>query len=130
MESNRKKILTSPVTAIVARDLSFPDKFPKLFTPPAPNPEPFYRENPDVIRPTAQRNTTLQGAYMIMAIRALGLDAAPMSGFDNAAVDKEFFQPLGLNYESDFICAFGYGEVSTLYKRNPRLDFDDACKIL
>ncbi|MET3664159.1 malonic semialdehyde reductase [Caulobacter sp. 1776] len=124
--SNGVKIRQSPCTVIVGYDLDFPQTLPKLF-PHAPGAKDWF---PDPVAKEwgALRNSSLQGGYFIMAARALGLDAGPMSGFDNAAVDAEFFA--GTNIKSNFIVSIGYGTEENLFPRNPRLDFDEAAKIL
>ncbi len=125
-ETNRAKTMAAPVTAIIGHDLDFADKIPALF-PHRPEAKDWFK-NPDFAATTAFRNGTLQGAYLIVAARALGLDCGPMSGFDNAKVDEEFFS--GTRIKSNFLCNLGYGDASQLMPRNPRLRFDDACKIL
>jgi 3-hydroxypropanoate dehydrogenase len=123
MKVNSPKILAAPLTVIVGNDLDFPEMMPKLF----PNRGEMYREvfrQPGLNEITAARNGTLQGAYLIVAARALGLDCGPMSGFDNAAVDKAFFA--GTRIQSNFICCLGYGKPNTPFPRNPRLTFEEA----
>jgi nitroreductase len=107
--------------------LDFPETLPKLF-PNAPSMKDNFAGKPEMTKTSAFRNSTLQGAYFIIAARALGLDCGPMSGFDNDAVDQEFFA--GTNIKSNFICSIGYGDPSGVFPRNPRLAFDEACKIL
>ena len=124
--NNRVKTMKAPVTAIIGYDQDFHEKLPKLF-PNAPGAKDWF-PTPESRQETAFRNGTLQGAYLIIAARALGLDAGPMSGFDNAGVDKEFFA--GTTVKSNFIVALGYGTDENLYPRNPRLDFDEANTIL
>ncbi len=124
--SNVEKVMTAPATAIIGYDLDFPQLLPKLF-PHNPGAKDWFND-PDVRQTTAFRNATLQGAYLIIAARALGLDCGPMSGFDNAGVDKEFFA--GTNIKSNFLCAVGHGDPAGLFERSPRLSFDEACKIL
>lgn len=122
---NRAKTMQAPVVAIVGYDLDFPETLPRVFhNPDARNwfSDPVHRET------TAFRNGTLQGAYLIIAARALGLDCGPMSGFDNAGVDREFFA--GTNIKSNFIMAIGHGTDENLYPRNPRHAFEDANTIL
>jgi 3-hydroxypropanoate dehydrogenase len=123
MEANRAKILSAPVTVIVGYDLDFPEHMPKLF-PARGEAMKAYFKDPQVTEPTAFRNSSLQGGYLIMAARALGLDCGPMSGFDNHAVDREFFAATRI--KSNFICALGYGSDTNLFPRNPRLGFDEA----
>ena len=125
-EGNVEKTKTAPVTAIIAHDMEFYENLPKLF-PHAPARSWFAGHQP-LIESTAFRNGTLQGAYFMIAARSLGLDCGPMSGFDNAKVDAGFFQ--GTSWKSNFICNLGYGDSSKLYPRSPRLDFNEACKIL
>ena len=123
---NVKKTMTAPVTAIIAGDLKFYTHLDKLF--PIANVKAWYEGKPDFIQETMIRNTVLQGAYLIMAARALGLDCGPMSGFDNKMVDEAFFK--GTPYKSDFLCNFGYGDRSKMYPRLPRFSFDEACRII
>jgi nitroreductase len=123
---NLDKTKAAPVTAIIAQDLEFYEKLPKLF--PFADARSWFAGNKQLIESTAFRNSTLQGAYFIIAARSLGLDCGPMSGFDNAKVDEAFFQ--GTTWKSNFICNLGYGDSSKLYPRAPRLDFAEACKIL
>jgi 3-hydroxypropanoate dehydrogenase len=123
MDANRAKILAAPVTVIVGYDLAFAETMPKLFPDRGEMLREFYRE-PTAAADTAQRNSSLQGAYLIIAARALGLDCGPMSGFDNAGVDAEFFADTHI--QSNFICSLGYGKPGTPYPRNPRLSFDEA----
>ena len=124
--SNAAKIRQAPCTVIIGYDLDFPETLPKLF-PHAPGAKDWF---PDPVAKEwgALRNSSLQGGYFILAVRALGLDAGPMSGFDNAAVDAEFFA--GTNIKSNFIVSIGHGTDENLFPRNPRLDFDEAAKIL
>jgi 3-hydroxypropanoate dehydrogenase len=124
--NNRDKTMKAPVTAIIGYDLDFADKLPKLF-PHAPNAKDWFA-TPEAKEGTGFRNGTLQGAYLIIAARALGLDAGPMSGFDNAGVDAEFFA--GTNIKSNFLVALGYGTEENLFPRSPRLDFEEANTIL
>ncbi len=125
-EGNRAKTMSAPVTAIIGHDLDFARHVPKLF-PHAPGAKDWFAD-PALAETVAFRNGTLQGAYFMVAARALGLDCGPMSGFNNAAVDQEFFT--GTNVKSNFICAIGYGDPSGVMARSPRLSFDEACKIL
>jgi 3-hydroxypropanoate dehydrogenase len=124
--SNAPKILQAPVTVIVGYDLDFPETLPKLF-PHAPGAKDWFNDL-QAREWGALRNSSLQGGYFILAVRALGLDAGPMSGFDNAGVDAEFFA--GTNIKSNFIVSIGHGTDEGLFPRNPRLDFDEAAKIL
>jgi 3-hydroxypropanoate dehydrogenase len=123
---NREKTLTAPVTVIVAADFEFYEKLPYLF--PHADARSWFAGNAEKIASTANRNTVLQGAYFIMAARALGLDCGPMSGFDNAAVDAAFFA--GTAVKSDFLINLGYGDAEKLFPRSPRLPFNEACQIL
>jgi 3-hydroxypropanoate dehydrogenase len=127
MQANVDKTLAAPVTAIVAYDTKFYERLPQLF-PHYPGAREIFANNPDLAQITAMRNGTLQGGYFIVAARALGLDCGPMSGFDNAKVDAEFFA--GEPVKSNFLCNMGYGDASKLFPRNPRLEFEEACRIL
>jgi len=122
-ELNRAKILAAPVTVIVGYDLAFADALPKLNPTRAEMIQKMLQQ-PGVTEVTAMRNGTLQGAYLIIAARALGLDCGPMSGFDNAGVDAAFFA--NTKIKSNFICSLGYGKAGTPYPRNPRLTFEEA----
>ena len=124
---NLAKTLAAPVTAIVATDFAFYEKLGKLF-PHEPGARGWFAGKPDVIQSGGFRNGTLQGAYLLIAARALGLDCGPMSGFNNAAVDAEFFA--GTEVRSNFLVNLGYGDASVLFPRSPRLDFDEACQLL
>ena len=125
--TNVDKTMQAPVTAIIAHDLKFYENLPRLF-PNNPAAREWFSGNPQLAEVTAFRNGTLQGGYFILAARSLGLDCGPMSGFDNAKVDAEFFA--GTSVKSNFLCNVGYGDASKLFPRNPRLDFDEACKLL
>lgn len=122
---NMDKTLSAPVTVIVAHDLDFAQKLPVLF-PHAPGAKDWFAA-PDVEQATAFRNGTLQGAYLILAARALGLDAGPMSGFDNAKVDEAFFA--GTRIKSNFLVNLGHGDPAGLFERSPRLAFEEAVTI-
>jgi 3-hydroxypropanoate dehydrogenase len=124
--SNGPKILAAPVTVIVGYDLDFPETLDKLF-PNAPGAKNWFGD-PVAKETGALRNSSLQGGYFILAARALGLDVGPMSGFDNAGVDAEFFA--GTNIKSNFIASIGYGTEENLFPRNPRLAFEEAAKIV
>jgi 3-hydroxypropanoate dehydrogenase len=124
-EGNRQKTVEAPATAIIGMDFEFYEKLPYLF--PHTDARSWFAGKPDAIRITALRNSSLQGAYLMLAARALGLDCGPMSGFDNAAVDAAFFA--GTKIQSNFIVNLGYGNRATLHPRNPRLSFDEACRI-
>lgn len=124
--TNAPKIRAAPVTVIVGFDLGFAEHLPTLF-PARGEQMRGYFADPQVAEPTAFRNGSLQGAYLILAARALGLDCGPMSGFDNAAVDREFFA--NTNVKSNFICSIGYGSDENLFPRNPRLTFEQAGRL-
>ena len=124
-DNNKPKILKALVTVIIGYDLDFADNLPHLFPARGAMMKPKFKE-PEFAQITAMRNGTLQGAYLIMAARALGLDCGPMSGFDNAAVDAAFFA--GTPVKSNFLCSIGYGTDENLYPRNPRLSFEEACR--
>ncbi len=126
-EFNVEKVMTAPAVAIIAYDLEFYEKIPELF-PHNPEAREWFADDAPLAEETAFRNGSLQGAYMMIAARALGLDCGPMSGFDKAAVDKEFFD--GTQWRSNFICGLGYGEPESIFERNPRLKFEDAAQIL
>jgi 3-hydroxypropanoate dehydrogenase len=123
---NVDKTKAAPVTVIVAWDTEFYDKLPQLF--PHADMRSHFVGNQAVIDETAFRNSSLQGGYFILAARALGLDCGPMSGFDKAKVNAEFF-PDG-KWKANFLCNLGYGDRSKLFPRNPRLEFDEACRVL
>jgi 3-hydroxypropanoate dehydrogenase len=125
-EGNRDKTMKAPVCAIIGYDLDFFEHLPKLF--PHTDAKSWFAGKPEKIFDNAFRNGTLQGAYLIMAARALGLDCGPMSGFDNKGVDAEFFA--GTNVKSNFLCNIGYGDASVLFARSPRFDFDEMAQIL
>jgi 3-hydroxypropanoate dehydrogenase len=137
---NIEKTRAAPVTAIVAYDLRFYDKLPRLF-PHNPGMRQVFVDAPQLVEVTARRNSSLQGAYFILAARAVGLDCGPMSGFDNAKVDEEFFAagkcegcdeeflPEG-HLRSNFLCNLGYGDSTKLFPRSPRLAFEEACMLL
>lgn len=122
---NREKILIAPVSAIIGMDLEFYEKLPQLY--PAADARSWFVGNEQVIRDTALRNSSLQGAYLIIAARALGLDCGPMSGFDNMAVDEAFFD--GTSIRSNFILTLGFADPASHYPRGPRLPFDEANRI-
>lgn len=138
---NVDQTMAAPATVIVAYDLKFFEKLLKL-SPHNPALRDLFASNPQLVETTARRNSSLQGAYLIIAARALGLDCGPMSGFDNAKVDLEFFDagresascdqeffPEG-HVKSNFLINLGYGDASTLHPRAPRLDFGEACTVL
>ncbi len=124
---NVDKTMKAPVTAIIAMDLHFYDQLPKLF--PHADARAWFKDLPEnVLEYIALRNSSLQGAYFMLAARSLGLDCGPMSGFNNAKVDQAFFA--GTTVKSNFLCNLGHGDAAKLYPRNPRLTFDEACKIV
>jgi 3-hydroxypropanoate dehydrogenase len=123
---NVAQTMAAPVTAIIAHDLAFYEHLPRLA--PHTDARAWFAGNDALIRTTAFRNGSLQGAYLIIAARALGLDCGPMSGFDTDKVDREFF-PDG-TVKSNFLCNLGYGEAGKVHPRAPRFAFDDACQIL
>jgi 3-hydroxypropanoate dehydrogenase len=122
---NIEKTMTAPVTVIVAHDVEFYEKLPFLF--PHADARSWFAGNPAFADATAQRNGTLQGAYLIMAARAVGLDVGPMSGFDSGKVDELFLA--GTNWKSNFLVNLGYGDPAGLFPRSPRLSFDEACRM-
>ena len=138
---NVEKTMTAPVTVIVAYDMKFYQQLPTLF-PHSPGVATLFASNPELVEATAKRNSSLQGAYLIMAARALGLDCGPMSGFDPAKVDEEFFAAgkpcFGCDQEffpeghvkTNFLCNLGYGDPRALHPRLPRLPFNEACSFL
>jgi 3-hydroxypropanoate dehydrogenase len=137
--TNVEKTMQAPVTAVIAYDLTFYEKLPKLFLN-NPGAREWFAKSPELAEITAFRNGTLQGGYFILAARSVGLDCGPMSGFDNAKVNEEFFPAGKTNAEdqvwpashvkSNFLCNLGYGDSSKLFPRNPRLDFHEVCKLL
>ena len=141
MPGNVEKTMAAPVTAIVAYDERFYELAPRLF-PHNPGMRDLFVTNPALVEVTARRNSSLQGAYLILAARALGLDCGPMSGFDNAKLDEEFFGagkecegceqeffPAG-HVKSNFLCNLGYGDREKLLPRSPRLEFKEACTLM
>jgi 3-hydroxypropanoate dehydrogenase len=136
---NVEKTMRAPVTAIIAYDTSFYEQLPRLF--PHTDARSWFADKPELAESTAQRNSALQGAYFIIAARALGLDCGPMSGFDAAKVDEEFFPAdqtsdsasgkfLVGRMKTNFLCNLGYGNPDKVYPRNPRLEFNEACALL
>lgn len=124
---NVDKVMTSPVTVIVGYDLKFHEHLPKVF-PHNLSARSWFEGDARKIEVNAFRNSALQGGYLILAARALGLDCGPMSGFDNAGVDREFF-PDGA-VKSNFLCCLGYADHTKLFPRNPRFEFHEVCRIL
>ncbi|BBU61683.1 putative NADH dehydrogenase/NAD(P)H nitroreductase [Methylosinus sp. C49] len=123
---NLDKTLAAPATAIVAHDTQFYEHLPRLY--PATDARAWFVGNAPLVETTAFRNGTLQGAYFLLALRAVGLDAGPMSGFDNAKVDAEFFP--GGTVKSNFLINIGYGDPAKLYPRGPRFAFEEVASIL
>jgi 3-hydroxypropanoate dehydrogenase len=124
---NVAKTMIAPVTAIVAMDVRFYEKLPTLF--PHADAKAWFKDLPEnVLEYIALRNSSLQGAYFMLAARSLGLDCGPMSGFNNAKVDEAFFA--GTSIKSNFLCNLGYGDPSKLHPRNPRLSFEEACQVV
>jgi 3-hydroxypropanoate dehydrogenase len=123
---NKNKVLSAPVVAILAYDMRFFEHLPRMYHNQAAR--SWYETTPDQIRTTALRNATLQGAYLMLAARAIGLDCGPMSGFKNDVVDAAFF-PDG-QFKSNFLCCLGHGDASTLPPRGDRFGFDEACRVL
>jgi len=125
IEGNVEKTRAAPVTAIIGYDLEFHEHLPKLF--PHTDARSWFVGNQPLIEATAFRNGTLQGAYLIMAARALGLDCGPMSGFDADQVNEAFFA--GTSTRVNFLCNLGYGRPEALFPRSPRFEFDDVCRV-
>ncbi|MGF6470694.1 malonic semialdehyde reductase [Paraburkholderia youngii] len=123
---NLEKTMAAPVTVIVAMDMAFYEQLPKLF--PHADARSWFVGNERLIADTAFRNSTLQGGYLILAARALGLDTGPMLGFDQAKVDEAFFA--GTTVKSNFLINLGYGDPSRLFPRSPRFSFDEAARIV
>ena len=126
VSGNVEKTMTAPVCAIIGHDLDCWKQLPKLF--PYKDMTSLFSNNPDFVLSTAFRNCSMQGAYLIMAARALGLDCGPMSGFDNDLIDKEFFP--GTAVKSNFLCNIGYGRKEKLSDRAPRFNFEYVCQII
>jgi len=126
-EGNVAKTMAAPVTAIIAMDVHFFEKLPKLFL--HVDAKAWFKDLPEnALETHALRNSSLQGAYFMLAARSLGLDCGPMSGFDNAKVDAAFFA--GTTIKSNYLCNLGHGDASKLHPRNPRLSFGEACQIV
>jgi 3-hydroxypropanoate dehydrogenase len=123
-ETNKSKVLEAPLTVIIGYDLNFAALLPQLFPAKGEAIKRNFESNPALAQVNAFRNGTLQGAYLMLAARALGLDCGPMSGFNNEGVDAAFFA--GTNIKSNFICSLGYGNDKNLFPRNPRLSFEEA----
>ncbi len=126
---NVDKTMSAPVTAVIGYDVAFHEHLPRLF-PHSPSARDGFMGEQNIPRAEASafRNGTLQGAYLMLAARALGLDCGPMSGFDHAAVDREFFA--GTAIRSNFLCNLGYGDPAKLFGRLPRLTFEECCRIV
>lgn len=127
LPGNVAKVMSAPVTAIFGNDMKFYDKIPQLL-PHNPAAREWFSGNAALAETTAFRNGTLQAAYFMLAARSLGVDCGPMSGFDNAGVDRTFFA--GTDIKSNFICALGTGDPAKVFKRSPRLSFDEACQVI
>ncbi len=127
LSEGNQKALAAPVIAIIGYDLEFYEKIPQLF-PHNPGFKDLFTKNPGMVEPHAFRNSSLQGAYLILAARAVGLDVGPMSGFNAGKVDEEFFA--GTKIKSNFIAALGHGDHSKVFDRLPRLPFDEGAKIV
>lgn len=127
MPTNVEKMLAAPLTVIVASDPKFYEQLPVLF-PAYPNAREMYRDKPEWARETEFRNSSMQGAYLILAARALGLDCGPMSGFDNAKVDAEFFAESG--YRSNFLINIGYAVENSTHPRGQRIAFEQAVQVI
>jgi len=127
IETNVDKVMTSAATVIIAHDVEFYEKIPQLF-PHNPGARDWYSWSAEHAELNAFRNGSLQGAYLMLAARAMGLDCGPMSGFNNQGVDEAFFA--GTTWRSNFICAMGHGDRDKLHDRGPRLSFDEACQLL
>ena len=126
MDGNIEKTMAAPVTALMAMDMKFYDHLPMLF--PAADARSWFAGNDAAILDGAQRNSTLQAAYFIIAARAYGLDCGPMSGFDKAKADEVFFK--GTSFKSNFLCNLGHGDPAKLFPRSPRFKFEDVCLII
>jgi 3-hydroxypropanoate dehydrogenase len=126
LPGNQPKTKTAPVTAIIGMDLEFFEKLPQLF--PHADAKSWFVGNQPLIESTAFRNSSLQGAYLMLAARSLGLDCGPMSGFDADKLNAAFFA--GTSVKVNFVCSLGYGDASKLFARSPRLAFAEACKIV
>lgn len=124
---NVEKTRTAPVTAIIGMDMEFYEQLPKLF-PHNQEARSWFAGNPKNIEVNAMRNSSLQGGYFIMAARAVGLDCAPMSGFNADRMNEAFFA--GSSVKVNFVCSLGYGDTDKLHERGPRLSFEYACKIV
>lgn len=130
---NVEKTMSAPVTAIIGYDTDFHEQLPRLF-PHSPGMRDWYAAQPQAIETAALRNSSLQGGYFILAVRALGLDCGPMSGFDHERIDAEFFADgesfPGQQVKTNFLCNLGYGDPTKLFPRSPRLAFEESCALL
>ncbi|MEO8938233.1 MAG: malonic semialdehyde reductase [Burkholderiaceae bacterium] len=124
-EGNRAKTMAAPVVAIIGMDMAFFEQLPKLF--PHADARSWFLGNQPMIEDAAFRNSSLQGAYLIMAARSLGIDTGPMSGIDKAKIDAAFFADTAVR--TNFICSLGYGDPAKIFVRSPRLTFDEACRV-
>jgi len=124
---NVDKVLAAPVTVIIGHDMEFYKHMPKLFAH-NPGAQKLFENNEKMVAGTAFRNGTLQGGYLMIAARALGLDIGPMSGFNNQACDEEFFA--GTAIKSNFLCSLGYGDTKKIFQRLPRFDFNEVCELI
>ncbi len=125
--TNVDKVMSAPVVAVIAYDTEFYRQLPKTF-PHNPNAQNYFTGNPGAVEPTAFRNGSLQAAYFMLALRAVGLDVGPMSGFDPAKVNAEFFTDSA--FKVNLICGIGHGDSTKVFNRSPRLDFDEVTKTL
>lgn len=125
MGSNSEQVRAAPVTAIIAQDTRFFEQAPRLF--PRTNFKPMFEANAAFAESIAFRSSSLTGAYLMLAARGLGLDVCPMSGFHNELLDDAFFR--GTSWKANFICTIGHGDDARLYPRDPRLSFDEACRL-
>lgn len=123
---NQSKVSDAPVIAIIGMEMEFVETLPQLF--PHTDVKPYFAGNQDLIDSTAFRNSSLQGAYLMIAARALGLDCGPMSGFDHAAIDNTFWS--GTSIKTNFVCTLGHGDATKVFPRLPRLSFEDACSLV
>lgn len=124
--ANQPKVMSAPVTAIIGMDMAFYEQLPTLF--PHTDARAWFLGNDALIASTAMRNSSLQGGYLIMAARALGLGCGPMSGMDTAKVDAAFFA--GTTVKTNFICTLGHGDPAKVMARSPRLAFEQACQLV
>lgn len=124
-EGNKAKVEQAPVTAIIGMDMAFYEQLPKLF--PHTDARSWFVGNEAMIKATAFRNSSLQGAYLMLAARALGLGCGPMSGFDAGKLDAEFWA--GTTVKTNFVCSLGHGDPAKVFPRSPRLAFEEACRL-